>query len=669
MVEDKECHEYGASSSFHVPAPRSTSNSHKLKMTDTEYILLSPFAKFSLHNRFPFKLILHSVLLLLVTSQVLVFNLEDSTFTRTMGQTFGYFFMPNKHTRNTPSTLYSVDGTLSALQNVSDRFYSLQESSVASIGYVDEKTGACYFSKSLNDTNPADNLSPLPPSVTVKLQSGEIYRFDHALVPGPVGDVVPFFSGENEFRNLMEKLDRIEIVLSACNVNTGYFFKNCYEWGVAVCYDFSNYANLGASINSVIVNTCDGEYEFQKFFTKLSHNVGILSASILYFILLLKEFLRKLQTYRNVKSAHAVAHSQWATAVENGREESICEFFTGNDAKAAQLAMQMPFDKLPLAITLKFFPVWLLFNTCTVILTGSFSLYVLLEKSYHIATRDDEKFICAFTCLCLWTGLINFFQHQRKIYSIILTLEHALPSLLPFLIGVFPIFLGYSLFAVSYFGNTTNMFEYPTDAFVQLFSVLNGDVIYLTFKSLWRSNSTWVNLYLFSFITIFMYLVLNVVIALVEHSYFLSQGKERTFDTFMARGFVDSGGRGSGTDDGNGNGGRVDTDNDDKGWKGVDSGAIDMTVSPNLFREKFSQPRSNLRNRRNSKGSLSPKKGGRHADRTHNPPSSPIKAALRDKSNTVKAERAKTINNLMTFADEIALREILMEEAKIKLSE
>ncbi len=48
-------------------------------------------------------------------------------------------------------------------------------------------------------------------------------------------------------------------------------------------------------------------------------------------------------------------------------------------------------------------------------------------------------------------------------------------------IGVMPIFLAYTVFAVVYFGTTVPRFNNFQNALVALFSVLNGDVVRETF--------------------------------------------------------------------------------------------------------------------------------------------------------------------------------------------
>ena len=72
------------------------------------------------------------------------------------------------------------------------------------------------------------------------------------------------------------------------------------------------------------------------------------------------------------------------------------------------------------------------------------------------------------------------------------------------------------------------MFETPSDSFVQLFSVLNGDVIYLTFKSLWRSDPILSWVYLVSFIIIFMYLGKKRVVYIVNENKSQSESESKT---------------------------------------------------------------------------------------------------------------------------------------------
>eukprot|EP00753_Platysulcus_tardus_P013158 PLAT3630.5.p1 GENE.PLAT3630.5~~PLAT3630.5.p1 ORF type:complete len:352 (+),score=126.08 PLAT3630.5:28-1056(+) len=88
------------------------------------------------------------------------------------------------------------------------------------------------------------------------------------------------------------------------------------------------------------------------------------------------------------------------------------------------------------------------------------------------------------------------------------------------MVGVVPVYMAYAFFGVVYFGNHIERFGNLTNAVITLFAVLNGDVVrdtYMTLLPLFPSVS---QIYLYTFICLFMYVVLNVFIAIIEESFF-----------------------------------------------------------------------------------------------------------------------------------------------------
>ena len=171
------------------------------------------------------------------------------------------------------------------------------------------------------------------------------------------------------------------------------------------------------------------------------------------------------------------------------------------------------------------------------------------------------------------------------------------------------------------------------------------------------------NFYLYSFIIVFIYLVLNVIIALVEHSYFLSQGKKRTFELFMDTGFQQNN-----INDGSGG----EEQNDDRdGDRNTNNNTI--PVSSELFNpSNYLKRRNSLGGskspRKNSGGNGNPRKfsgGLRGAGENLPPPSNPIKNAYSSTTQREEFNKTKSVSNLLSFADEVALLEILLEEAKL----
>ena len=122
----------------------------------------------------------------------------------------------------------------------------------------------------------------------------------------------------------------------------------------------------------------------------------------------------------------------------------------------------------------------------------------------------------------LWVSMLRYVEHNQSYFSVVLTLRRGVPRVARYLvravtrtvacavvhlvaqlysspcrpccgcrcacqIGVMPIFMAYTVFAVVYFGADTSRFSTFQDAFVALFAVLNGDVVRETFMHLiWR---------------------------------------------------------------------------------------------------------------------------------------------------------------------------------------
>lgn len=104
-----------------------------------------------------------------------------------------------------------------------------------------------------------------------------------------------------------------------------------------------------------------------------------------------------------------------------------------------------------------------------------------------------------------------------------------------FLLGVMPLFLAYAFFGTLYFGSHSDRFGSFADSFVTLFAILNGDVIRETFMDIMFNDPVVSQLYLYSFVCLFIYVVLNVFIAIVEESFFSTRSKPRSLVTFANR--------------------------------------------------------------------------------------------------------------------------------------
>ena len=139
-----------------------------------------------------------------------------------------------------------------------------------------------------------------------------------------------------------------------------------------------------------------------------------------------------------------------------------------------------------------------------------------------------HRLLHATALLLLWSCLVGYLEHNRHVFSIVLTLKWGTPRVLQFLLGVSPIFIGYALFGTIYFGNKIEEFGTLSGSMITLFSLMNGDAIMDTFDGM-ELHQFIVSgkVYLYSFTSLFMYVVLNIFIAIIEEAFFATQSSRR----------------------------------------------------------------------------------------------------------------------------------------------
>jgi len=163
------------------------------------------------------------------------------------------------------------------------------------------------------------------------------------------------------------------------------------------------------------------------------------------------------------------------------------------------------------------------------------SLWSLLFLKAHVPIHFGHRLLHATALLLLWSTAVGYLSHNRNIYSIVLTLKWGTPRVLQFLLGVSPIFFGFALFGTIYFGNKIKMFGTVGSSMTTLFAIMNGDVVLDTFDAM-ELHGFHVSgkMYLYSFISLFIYVVLNIFIAIVEEAFFATRSTRRTLSVLLS---------------------------------------------------------------------------------------------------------------------------------------
>jgi len=96
------------------------------------------------------------------------------------------------------------------------------------------------------------------------------------------------------------------------------------------------------------------------------------------------------------------------------------------------------------------------------------------------------------------------------------------------MLGVVPLFYAYAIMGVALWSFDVDWFANTTKSAATLFALLNGDTLLDAFLNLRDTNWILTQIYLYSFLCLFIYCVLNITITIMEDAYFLHgkvQGK------------------------------------------------------------------------------------------------------------------------------------------------
>ncbi|KAF4649731.1 Mucolipin-2, partial [Perkinsus chesapeaki] len=117
-----------------------------------------------------------------------------------------------------------------------------------------------------------------------------------------------------------------------------------------------------------------------------------------------------------------------------------------------------------------------------------------------------------------WLTLLRYLQFFPTYYVLIRTLSRALPRLLRFLSGLVPLLLAYALCGTCVFWPSSN-FASLSDALMGMFSLLNGDIIHDMFIDMTSISWFWGQVYCYTFLCLFIYVVLNIFLAIVDEAF------------------------------------------------------------------------------------------------------------------------------------------------------
>lgn len=461
-----------------------------------KYFFMSPCDKYHAKGRKPYKLILQLLKIIIVTAQLVLFGLSNQvvvSFKEENTMTFKHLFLKDYDESSDDSfAVYSQNDVYDHIFYAVDQYLTLPETTVGRYAYVygvgvnGSALSLCqqYYKKgSIDPANDTFNIDP--------------HIITNCIGVDPLASPPsPLTSSYKNFTLKFHKLINITIdfQLKAINIQTiiNNEIPDCYTFYITIVLD--NKAHSGkvkirleneASIKECKDPSVSGHAEN---YTRLAFDVAVALVCILSLVLCGRSILRGIML-----------------------QQEFVQFFRENLNRKVRWEDRM-----------EFINGWYILLIISDIFTITGSIIKIGIESKTMSSYDLCGILLGTSTLLVWVGVIRYLTFFQKYNILIVTLRIAFPNVIRFCCCVAVIYLGYCFCGWIVLGPYHVKFRSLSMVSECLFSLINGDDMFVTFSEMQESSTlVWVfsQVYLYTFISLFIYMVLSLFIALITGAY------------------------------------------------------------------------------------------------------------------------------------------------------
>ncbi|XP_031419562.1 mucolipin-1-like [Clupea harengus] len=461
-----------------------------------KYFFMSPCDKFHAKGRKPFKLGLQLLKIVIVTVQLVLFGLSNQmvvTFKEENTASFKYLFLRD-YSPGSDNTLavYTQNDVYECVFYAIDQYLLLPETTVGRYAYVygvgvnGSALSLCqrYYKKGRID--PANDTFSIDPRVVTD-----------CIGVNPLS--VPSASLSSNYRNFTLKFHKlinvtIQFQLKAINLQTIIYneIPDCYTFLITIVLDNSAHSGkVKISLdNHASFKECrdPSVLDHAENYARVVFDVSVSVVCLLSLLLCGRSIIRGIVL-----------------------QQEFVEFFRVSLGRSVSWSER-----------LEFVNGWYLLLICSDLLTIAGSFIKIGIESKNLSSYDVCGILLGTSTLLVWVGVIRYLSFFQKYNILIVTLRAAFPNVIRFSCCVAVIYLGYCFCGWIVLGPYHVKFRSLSMVSECLFSLINGDDMFVTFAGMQESSTlVWVfsQVYLYTFISLFIYMVLSLFIALITGAY------------------------------------------------------------------------------------------------------------------------------------------------------
>ncbi|XP_006804056.1 mucolipin-3 isoform X1 [Neolamprologus brichardi] len=457
-----------------------------------KYYFMNPCEKYHARGRKPWKLILQIIKIAIITIQLVLFGLSNQmvvTFKDENLMTFKHLFLKDYVDGGiAPYALYRQADVYDHIEYVIQQYRLLHNITLSNHEYEEKHS---VYTPLLLCQEFYRNGTIYPSNETFEIDAHvdtECLR----VYPQPVHEALPHF--KLDFIRLISV--KITFVLKAINLQTVRHreLPDCYDFTLIIT--FNNQAHSGQIKvdleNEVDINECrqwkvTGAYGRSIYLTVL-FDCLIIIICIISFALCTRSVITGIQLqleYSRYCRKHFSKELSWSDKLE---------FVSG----------------------------WYILIIVSDTLTIIGSLLKIEIQTKVLTSYDVCSIFLGTGTMFVWIGVIRYMGYFKKYNILILTLRAAFPNVIRFICCAGIIYLSYCFCGWIVLGPYHEKFRTLNTVSECLFSLINGDDMFPTFKNMQQKNSlVWMfsRVYLYTFVSLFIYMILSLFITLITDTY------------------------------------------------------------------------------------------------------------------------------------------------------
>ena len=459
-------------------------------------MFLTPTEKYRIYGKFPVRMTLDVILVILTTLQVVMINVPTSAYTRAVERFFNEIFLqadtPYDVEYQKLKYLYTMEQIINHVRQSRDDFYNLHNMSIGNLT-MDKPEQSNKINVIINYLN---NIKSKEKDLIEQynMSKYDLWIFNESYTKSQI---------KNELLKMKSFIMNYK-VRTFEPYNFGDYYE-CFIWSIEQIFSFEKRYHFALSLN-IDYSSCDDHSEDGNSFIKGGYWIPTLIVffSLLNFTLTIRSIAINYQYYMNFKYRYSKSQIEILRENKPPKKKTKWDMLRTKDKNNI-------ISKLNIVQAVG----------CLIQFSGGI-LTLYEEKDVIIVTKYIVGLGAAFAYIMI-SKYLKFYYQFQTIFSTILK---SIPNLVLYFIGTIPIFISFIIFAVANFPYSERHYNF-TRVILSLFGMMNGDSILDVINDITQNSYFLGQIYVYSFNILFICVVINIFVSIIEEAFVNSKLKNQ----------------------------------------------------------------------------------------------------------------------------------------------